>query len=107
MADYRITYWQEIPSQVEAFEGTERVRRPLSSRFQELIDAAAMRQGLAGTDAYLEGWRLGPVLEREGAPREVADAVAGDLEARFKEIRSGALGGAASGLPGDQPALRG
>ena len=101
MADYRITYWQDIPSQVEAFEGAERVRRPLSPRFQELIDAAAMQQGLAGTDAYLEGWRLGPVLAREGAPREVADAVAVELEACFGEIRTDALDKTARGSPGD------
>jgi hypothetical protein len=101
VADYRITYWQDIPSQVEAFEGAERVRRPLSPRFQELIDAAAMQQGLAGTDAYLEGWRLGPVLAREGAPRDVADAVVGELEARFREIRTDALGGTVSGSRGD------
>lgn len=92
MADYRITYWQDIPSQVEAFEGTEQVRRLLSSRFQELIDATAMQQGLAGTDAYLEGWRLGPVLAREGAPRDVADAVAGEIEATFEAIRPAGTG---------------
>lgn len=101
MAEYRITYWQDIPSQVEAFAGADRVRRPLSPRFQELIDAAAMQQGLAGTDAYLEGWRVGPVLEREGTPRDVAEAVAVELEARFKEIRTGGLDKTARGSPGD------
>ena len=92
MAEYRITYWKDIPSQVEAFEGAERVRWPLGGRFQELIDAAATRQGLVGTDAYLEGWRMGPVLSREGAPRDVAAAVAAELEARFEAIRIDALG---------------
>lgn len=92
MAEYRITYWRDIPSQVEAFAGKERVRTPLSGRFQELIDAAAMRQGLIGTDAYLEGWRVGPVMVREGAPRDAAAAVAAELEARFDEIRTTALG---------------
>ena len=92
MAEYRITYWKDIPSQVEAFEGAERVRRPLGGRFQELIDAAAMRQGLVGTDAYLEGWRMGPVLPRAGTPREVADAVAAEIEATFEEIRAAAMG---------------
>lgn len=91
MAQYRITYWQTIPSQVEAFEGAERVRRLLSGRFQELIDTAAMRQGLAGTNAYLDGWRVGPVLVREGAPEEVAEAVAAELEAQFEAIRAAGL----------------
>jgi len=91
MAEYRITSWQDIPSQVEAFDGAEQIRRPLSARFQELIDAAAMRQGLTGTDAYLEGWRIGPVLAREGTPREIAEAVAAELEERFDAVRAAAL----------------
>jgi hypothetical protein len=95
VASYRITYWKDIPSQVEAFDGSERVRRPLSGRFQELIDAAAMQQGLFGTDAYLDGWRMGPVVAREGTPQDLAMVVAAELEARFDEIRATALGGAA------------
>jgi hypothetical protein len=91
MAQYRITYWQDIPSQVEASDGPERLRRLLDPRFQELIDAVAMRQGLTGTDAYLEGWRTGPVLVRDGAPGDVAETVAADLEAQFETIRAAAL----------------
>lgn len=92
VAQYRITYWKDIPSQVEAFEGTERVRKPLSARFQALIDAAAMREGLIATDAYLEGWRIGPVMVREGRPQDVTAALTAELEARFEEIRTDALG---------------
>jgi hypothetical protein len=32
----------------------------MAPRFQEAIDAAAMRAGLIGTDAYLEEWRREP-----------------------------------------------
>jgi hypothetical protein len=92
MAEYRITYWHDIPSQVDAFYGPERIRVPLGQRFQALIDAAAMRDGVVGTDAYLEGWRAGPVISRAGTPREVAEAVAADLEAQFDRIRTAALG---------------
>jgi len=91
MAQYRILYWKDIPAQVEAFEGGQRVRRPLGERFQELIDAAAMRQGLTGTDAYLEGWQTGPVLSREGSPEAVAEAVGVALEAQFEAIKAAAL----------------
>jgi len=97
MAEYRVTYWKHIPSHVEAFDGAERVRSPLSHRFQELIDAAAMQEGLVGTDAYLEGWRLGPVISRKGTPREVAEAVADEIEAEFENTRASAL---------DRPARR-
>lgn len=93
MAEYRITYWNDIPSQVDAFDGAERIRMPLGDRFQALIDAVAMRDGAAGTDAYLEGWRVGPVASRPGPPREVAEAVAADLEAQFAQFRAASLGG--------------
>jgi len=88
VAEYRITYWRDVPSQVEAFAGAERVRRLLSGRFQELIDAAAMRQGLIGTDAYLEAWRMGQVLSMAGEPQDVAEMVAAHLEQQFEEIRA-------------------
>jgi Virulence factor len=42
---------------VTAKEGRRTVRRQLDERFQEAIDAAAMRAGLIGTDAYLAEWR--------------------------------------------------
>ena len=51
-------------------------------RFQIAIDDAAMRAGLAGTDAYLSEWRKSEWQEREGTPQEVADAVAAELEVR-------------------------
>jgi hypothetical protein len=87
VADYRVFYWNDIPSQVEASNDAERVRRRLSDRFQELIDAAAMRDGLIGTDAYLEAWRMGPRLSLAGAPKDVAEAIAAQLEQQFEEIR--------------------
>lgn len=92
MAQYRVASWEEIPIGVEAFDGAERVRRPLSPRFQELIDALAMRRGVIETAAYLEGWRVGDVQSRAGSPREVAEAVAAELEGRFEEIQALAQG---------------
>ena len=56
---YCILYWQEIPSFVEATDGETKQKIQLSDRFQELIDKAAMRRKLAGTDAYLEGFNKG------------------------------------------------
>ena len=40
-----------------------------------------MRQGLAGSDAYLEAWEQGPWLEADGSPDEVAARVAAELDA--------------------------
>ena len=37
--------------------GRRTARAQLDDRFQEAIDAAAMRAGMSGTDAYLAEWR--------------------------------------------------
>ncbi|HEX9791877.1 MAG TPA: virulence factor [Kiloniellales bacterium] len=92
MAEYRILYWQDIPSMIEAKDDAGARKVQLSDRFQALIDAAAMRQGLAGTDAYLEQWRRGRRQNREGAADAVAAAVQAELEAEFPAIRAAAMG---------------
>ena len=86
MARYRVIHWKEIPSLVEAIEGDEVVRVPLSPRFQELIDAVAMRDGASGADAYLEGWGQSPDGERPGSAAEVAEQVAAFLESGFQDL---------------------
>jgi len=92
MAKYSILYWQDIPSVVEAKDEDGVHKLQLDRKFQELIDAVAMRKGLAGTDAYLEQWRRGKRVAREGAAEEVASAVKAELEAEFRAIRATALG---------------
>ena len=86
MARYRILHWKEIPSLVEAYDGDRVVRVPLSQRFQDLIDAVAIREGATETEAYLEGWGQGPELDRSGDPNAVAEAVAAEIEARFPDL---------------------
>ena len=68
MAELTVIWWRDIPAQVTAKEGRARAARELPPRFQEAIDAAAMRAGLIGTDAYLEEWRREPRALR-GRPR--------------------------------------
>jgi hypothetical protein len=87
MARYQILCWKDIPSVVEATDAHETVKRQLSDRFQALIDAVAMKLGLAGTDEYLDQWEHGDDEERPGSAREVADAVVAEIEARFAEYR--------------------
>ena len=86
MARYRVVRWKDIPSLVEAIDGDEVVSRPLSSRFQDLIDAVAMREGASEGEAYLEGWEQGPELDRAGGATAVADAVAAELESGFQDL---------------------
>lgn len=94
MANYKIVYWKDIPSVVQASEGSEKLKMELSERFQTLIDAVAMRLGLVGTDEYLDQWHHGDEEYRPGSAREVAQAVAEELESRFDEFRRSGLGDA-------------
>jgi len=86
MARYRIIQWRDLPSLVEAEEGGETVRVPLSQRFQDLIDAIAMRDGATESEAYLEGWAPGPDAERPGPAEAVAREVAAELEEGFQDL---------------------
>ena len=86
MARYQVLYWKTIPSLVEAFEGDRTARILLSQRFQDLIDAVAMREGATAQETYLEGWQKGPPSDRPGSAESVAEAVAAELEASFQEL---------------------
>jgi hypothetical protein len=87
VAEYRITYWRQIPSMVTARDGAATSKAALPDRFQEAIDEAAMKQGMAGSDAYLEQWRHGDWLEQPGSPDEVVAAVAERLDVEYGEAR--------------------
>lgn len=86
MAVYRVVSWRTIPAMVEARDANESVTRELSDRFQALIDSVAMQLGREAADAYLAEWSRGEPRERPGSAREVADAVAAELEGRFQEF---------------------
>ena len=91
MAKIQILRWQEIPSVVEVRDGSDVKKIQLSQKFQALIDEAAMRSGLAGTDAYLEEWNKSAVEERDGDAASVVQKVADELEERFPEFRDQVL----------------
>jgi Virulence factor len=78
-AELTVIWWRDIPAQVVARTGRRTsVKVELEERFQEAIDAAAMRAGLIGTDAYLAEWR------RETRPcGDDLDAEAHDEAARL------------------------
>ncbi len=81
MAQYQILYWGEIPSMVKASDATGEASVRLPQRFHDAIDEAAMQAGATDTEAYLAGWHWGPIRERPGGVREVAEAIAADLAA--------------------------
>ena len=90
MANLITVFWRDIPAQVMAKERRTSAKVELSPRFAEAIDAAAMRAGMVGTDAYLEQWRRVSVpcaADLETAAREAAQK----LEAEYHRDRLLAL----------------
>jgi len=81
MASYQVMFWKHIPSQVKAWDGSTEVKSMMPDRFQVAIDAFAMKDGSTDMDAYLDGWRWGPVEERPGSPDDVLTAVITELDA--------------------------
>ena len=87
MGTLLIISWREIPAQVIARRGRETAKVPLSARFQEAIDRAAMRAGKGSSDAYLADWqRSAPRPCGEDIQAEAA-AEAARLEARFTDAQ--------------------
>lgn len=84
MAFYQILRWQEIPSQIKAWDDFDEVRVELSQKFVAKIDQTAQSKGLTGTDEYLEQWQWSDEAERQGTAAEVAEAIRVELEASFK-----------------------
>jgi hypothetical protein len=92
VTEYRITRWRDIPTMVTARDRTGATAKvALPDRFQEAVDEAAMRQGLAGSDAYLEAWQHDPWQAAHGSPDEVSARVAAELDAAHPAERLGAM----------------
>ena len=86
MPELTVISWRDIPAQVTAGKGRQAARAQLSERFQEAIDAAAMRAGLIGTDSYLEEWRREARACGDDLGAAVA-AVAAQLEDDYTDER--------------------
>jgi hypothetical protein len=83
MTSYRILYWQEVPTQVKADDGTDEVTVPLAPRFLERVDQLAGQRGLQQSDDYLAQWQWSDEQYRDGAAQDVAEAVRDELEAEW------------------------
>jgi hypothetical protein len=84
LPELTVIWWRDIPAQVTAKDGRRSERAQLSERFQEAIDAAAMRAGLIGTDSYLAEWRREPRECGDDLVAEVAEEAAW-LEAAYPD----------------------
>ena len=86
MARYRIMYWKHIPQSFTVEGDGRTVKRQLSQKIQNAIDAYAMAEGATSTADYAAQYRRGAWIEREGSPEEVAEALASELETEFARI---------------------
>jgi len=80
MAYYQILYWQDIPSQIKAWDDFDEIKVQLAPRFMEQIDQVAQKKGLTDTDDYLDQWNWSEKQERHGDPDEVAETIKKELE---------------------------
>lgn len=104
MASLIVTFWRDIPAQVVVEKGRGRRRESakveLSQRFAAAIDAAAMRGGAAGSDAYLDDWRRSdPVEVPDDDMQATAAARAARIEAEWtsERLRAAIAGGGREG----------
>jgi metal-dependent amidase/aminoacylase/carboxypeptidase family protein len=86
MAKYRIMYWKHIPQSITVEGEGRTIKKQLSQKIQDKIDAYAMAEGLTSTSDYAAQYKRGDWVERDGMPEEVADALLSQLEAEFAKI---------------------
>ena len=86
MPEVIIVYWRDIPAQVIVGKGRQGSKRQLNKRFEQAIDMAAMRAGLAGSDEYLAQWRKGPPYTLKGETEALADQEASRLEKAYDKV---------------------
>ena len=87
MPDVTIVYWRDIPAQVIVGKGRRGAKVQLPERFEQAIDAAAMKLGASDTDAYLAEWRRADPYPMEGDAADIAAAEAARLDAEYDPAR--------------------
>jgi len=93
MAVYQVLYWKDIPAQVRvSLEDRRSKSRQMPERFQQEIDSIAMREGLLGSDEYMQQWRWSEKRERDLPAEELLEVVVRELEEEYR------------GLAGSEPA---
>jgi Virulence factor len=87
MASLSIISWRDIPAQVVVRRGRETAKAPLSARFQEAVDRAAMRAGRGSSDAYIADWKRGEARPCGDDIHSEAAAEAARIEAAYSDER--------------------
>jgi len=85
MARYQILYWEHIPLGVKATDVNGTVRENLPARFQEAVEDASLKAGQTSAAAYTSMFKWGKEMEQEGTAKEVAAAIAQELDESWNE----------------------
>ena len=85
MASLTIISWRDIPAQVIVRRGRETAKAPLSARFQEAVDRAAMRAGKGSSDLYIAEWKRSDPRPCGDDIHAEAAAEAARIEARYTD----------------------
>ncbi|HVU26396.1 MAG TPA: virulence factor [Verrucomicrobiae bacterium] len=80
---FQVLYWQDLPSQVKAWDDFNEIKVELPPRFAVKIDALAQSKGLTSADDFLSQWKWSDEQERNGVADEVAQTIRQELEAKF------------------------
>ena len=86
MTRYRIMYWKHIPQSFTVEGDGRTVKKQLSQKVQNAIDAYAMAEGATSTAEYAAQYKRGEWVDRDGSPEEVAESLLLELEAQFARI---------------------
>lgn len=86
MAKYRVMYWKDIPQSFSVDGDGQTIKKELSQKVQNKIDAYAMAIGATSTTDYAKQYKRGQWVEREGSAEEVAEALLAELEAEAAQV---------------------
>ncbi|EDY84220.1 hypothetical protein VDG1235_3851 [Verrucomicrobiia bacterium DG1235] len=83
MAHYQVLYWDDIPTQVKAWDEFDEAKVQLDPVFMERVDARAQKEGKIDSASYLGAFKWSDPQEREGEADDVADELKLELEAKY------------------------
>lgn len=86
MAKYCVMYWKEIPQSFTVEGNGRTIKKELSQKIQNKIDAYAMAIGATSTTDYAKQYKRGQWIEREGSAEELAEALLAELEAEAARV---------------------
>jgi metal-dependent amidase/aminoacylase/carboxypeptidase family protein len=86
MTKYRVMYWKDIPQSFIVEGDGQTIKKELSQKVQNKIDAYAMALGATSTADYAKQYKRGVWTEREGSAEEVAEALLAELEAEAARV---------------------